>query len=105
MTDRKVWLAILGIVVLVSGFLLFINFRATQTEKSLRIQSEQALASKTAELTQVQTQLADLKKQKSELEDRLEDALALQEFTQEEHERETAALNSRLATIRRSREL
>ncbi len=104
MPDRKTWLAILGIVVLISGLLIFLVFRGQQTERNLRIQKEQALIAKTAELTQVQAQLADLKKQKEDLENKLEDALALQEFAQEEHDRLTANLNQKIASLAKEKE-
>ena len=87
MNDSKTWGAIMLIVVVVSGFLLFSTFKSKENERHLRLQKEQELSAKMTELAQVQTDLEQLKKEKADSEAKFQADLASMQSTLDEYKK------------------
>jgi len=70
MSIQRVW-TLLALVLIVASAGIFFLYSSRQTERSLRLQKEQALTAKTIELAAVQSQINNLILQKDELENSL----------------------------------
>jgi uncharacterized phage infection (PIP) family protein YhgE len=104
--NSKTLVVVMLIIVLVSGFLLFTTFKAKETEKKLRVQKEQELSVKMNEALQAQTELAQLKKEKSETEAKFQSELATLEASVEEAKAAQKKLQAKLdAALREKAEM
>lgn len=92
---------LLGVIVtvLIAGLVVFSLFKSVTTEKSLRQQKEKELASKIELLTQKDLELADLVKQRAEVDTKLKALQANLESVVKQYDDKISTLNSNLDSM------
>ena len=104
MKSEKTWIAIVAIVTLVSGFFVFSTLKAKESERSLRLQKEQELIAKSAELARLQTTLDKLTGEKAALEQKMQEDLAALTATLDDSRKNEQTLTARVATLSKEKE-
>lgn len=104
MNDSRTWGVITLAILLISGYLLFSTSQSKDHEKHLRIQKEQELSAKMTELGQVETDLAKLKKDKTEAEDKYKASLAALQATADEFKKNAEGLLIKMAALTKEKE-
>ncbi len=104
MNSAKIWILITGIVIMVSGFVLYSATKSKEAEKAALTLKIQDLNGKLAELSQVQVQLSQLKKEKAELEAKSQSDVAALEAQISEYKKTEMSLRSKIDSLQKEKE-
>ena len=104
MDSAKIWILITGVVLMVSGFVLYSTIKSKNTEKANLMVKIQELNGELAGLSQVQTELTQLKKEKAELEAKSQADAAALEGQINEYKKTEMSLRSKIDTLVREKE-
>lgn len=104
MNNAKIWILITGIVVLVSGFLLYSTMRSSATDKANFMIKIQELSSRLAELDRVKASLEQVQKEKAELEAKSQSEIAALEAQLTDSKRSEAQIKAKLEALTKEKE-
>ena len=99
MNNTKIWILVTGIVVLVSGFLLYSTMRSSATDKANFIIKIQELTSRLAELDRMKADLEQGQKEKAALEAKSQSEIAALEAQLADSKRNESQLKGKLDTL------
>ena len=104
MNNAKIWVLITGIVVIVSGFLLYSMIRSRETEKSQFIVKIQELTGRVAELDRTRSELDQVKKEKAQAEAKYQDEISSLESQVADMKKSQSLWKSKIETMTREKE-
>jgi len=104
MNNAKIWILITGIVVLVSGFLLYSTLRSSAADKTNFIIKIQELTSRLTELDRVKADLEQAQKEKAELEAKSQSEIAALEAQMADSKRNESQLKTKLDALLKEKE-
>src|SRR5262245_56284390 len=104
MNNAKIWILITGIVVIVSGFLLYSMIRSREAEKANFIVKIQELTSRLAEIDKVKKEIEQLKKDKTAAEAKSRDEIAFLESQITEFKKAEGGYKSKIDSLTKAKE-
>jgi hypothetical protein len=104
MNNVKIWILITGIVVIVSGFLLYSMVRSHETEKAQFMVKIQELSGQLSELDRLKTELEAVQQQRAELEAKTQAEIAALESQLAESKRSESQLKAKLEAMVKEKE-
>jgi hypothetical protein len=104
MNNAKIWILLTGIVVIVSGFVLYSLVRAKEAERAKFMVTIQELNSRVADLDRTKEELEQVKKERAELEVRFESEVSSLESQVADSKKAEALIKSRVDTMVKDRE-
>ncbi len=104
MNNAKIWILVTGIVVIVSGFLLYSTVRSRETEKAAFMVKIQELNGRVNQLDGVQQELEQAKKERAGLEAKTQSDIAALESQLADSKKSEALLKSKIDTLAKEKE-
>lgn len=104
MNNAKIWILVTGIVVILSGFLLYSMVRSRETERAQFMVKIQELSGRLAEMDRLKTAFEELQGQKTELEAKSRSEIAGLETRLTEARRNESQLKSKLDALLKEKE-
>jgi hypothetical protein len=104
MNNAKIWILITGIVVIVSGFLLYSTIRTNQSERTGFLDKINELASKATELERLKKEVEETKKLRTEFEAKSQSEIAALEAQLADSKRNESLLKSRMDALSKEKE-
>jgi hypothetical protein len=105
MNNAKIWILITGIVVIVSGFLLYSTIRSNQSERAGFLDKINELASKATELERLKKEVEEIKKERAEIEAKSQTEIAALEAQLADSKRNESLLKTRMDALVKEKEV
>jgi hypothetical protein len=104
MNNSKIWILITGIVLMVSGFLLYSTIKAKETERGNFMVKIQELQGKIGDLTKLQADLEQAKKERAEVEAKAQEQISALETQISDYKKNESSLRSKIDTLTKEKE-
>jgi len=104
MNNAKIWILITGIVIIVSGFLLYSMIRSKEAEKAAFMVKIQELNGRLAQIDSLKEELGEAKKEKAELEARSQDEIAALETQIANSKKTEASYKSKIDALTKEKD-
>ncbi len=104
MSNAKIWILVTGIVVIVSGFLLFSMIRSREAEKASFMVKVQELTSQLAEIERVKAELEQVRKDRAELEAKSQAEIASLEAQISDSKKNESLLKAKIEALLKEKE-
>ena len=104
MNNAKIWILVTGIVLMVSGFMLYTTIKSKEADRASFMVKVQELQAKIAELSKLQTDLDAVKKEKADAEAKAQTDIAALESQVSDAKKSETALRGKLDALTKEKE-